>query len=249
MAKFEKKFTIPYYDCDMSAKVRPMSALKYLGEASSLHSDKLGMGADASIANNYAWILNRWRVSLDSYPKAQDKIIVETWPSRFFKFYANREFAIYDSDKMKIGKASSLWVLLDTKRGRPIRITDEIYDETNIVDEASFDEFSEISENTQMMQELQFRVRKTDIDYNNHVNNVKYLDWMLEVIPKEIEKEYILKEFEILYKKEVKYEDMIVSKISNVIKENNTIQYIHMVLDSNTGVVKTLGKTIWRKRI
>lgn len=248
MAKFRKNFTIPYYDCDMSGGVRPISLLKYLGEASSIHSDTLGMGADRCIEMNYAWILNRWRVRFDSYPKAQEEISIETWPSHFYKFYANRDFDIYDFNKNKIGKASSLWVLIDIKRGRPIRITDEIYDKSHIVDEKSFDDFSALDENMAMDKEMQFRVRKTDIDYNQHVNNVKYLDWMLEVIPREVEEGYLLREFEIFYKKEVKFGEMIISKIRNHEKREDIIEFNHKIVDVEKGELRTLGKTIWEKR-
>lgn len=248
MSKFEKKFTIPYYDCNMGGYVRTTSLLEYLGETSTIHSEFMGMGAKECKEMNCGWILNRWKVRFDSYPKAQEEIIIETWPSKFYKFYANREFMIYDKKRKLIGKASSLWILIDTKRERPIRITDKVYKVDHIIEEFAFDDFHKFDEFVETDMSIDFHVRKSDIDYNNHVNNAKYLDWILEVISRETEENYILNEFEILYKKEVKYGKTVLSQSDEGKSLKNTLEYHHKIIDEDSGELKTFGKTLWKKR-
>lgn len=247
MKKFKKTFEIPYYDCNKDGHVRPISLLKYLGETSMLHSDHEGMGAKELEEMNCAWILNRWRVSFDTYPRAKESISIETWPSNFYKFYANREFKIYDQRDKLIGKASSLWVLIDTKRERPIRISDKVYDSSLIIDERSFDSFYSFDKEFDLDREMDFRVRKSDIDYNNHVNNTKYLEWLVEVVSDDIDKNYKLSEFEIFYKKEIRYGNYITSQISKETQGEESLVYNHKIIDKDSGDLKTLGKTIWRK--
>lgn len=184
MNKYQKEFTIYYYDSDKSGRVNPASLLTYMGETSSLHSDSLDLGIKELRKNNYGWILNRWKVKFTRYPKVMDKIIIETWTSGFDKFYATREFVVYNEDKEELARATTLWVFLDIVKKRPIRIPLEFNSKYNIVNERLFSDFYQFESETLVDDlQLEFNVRKSDIDYNNHVNNINYLNWMLEVVP------------------------------------------------------------------
>ena len=54
-----------------------------------------------------------------------------------------------------------------------------------------------------------FKVRYSDIDFNKHVNNVKYVQWFMDSVPQEIREEYELKEIDILFEHECYYNDEI----------------------------------------
>ena len=41
--------------------------------------------------------------------------------------------------------------------------------------------------------EESFKVRYTDIDSNNHVNNTKYIDWAIETLPEDIVNNYVFR--------------------------------------------------------
>ena len=47
-----------------------------------------------------------------------------------------------------------------------------------------------------------FNIRYSDIDSNKHVNNVKYVEWGLEVIPVEVITNYELKRVKVDFEKE-----------------------------------------------
>lgn len=248
MQKYIKEFQIPYYDTDKNGIVYPASLLTYMGETSSFHSDALGVGVDELRKNNYGWMLNRWRVKFYKYPKVKDKITVETWTSGFDKFYATREFVIYGTEKNIVGEATTLWIFLDIIKKRPIRIPKEFNGIYNIIDEKLLHDFFDFNFEFETNTEVDFHVRKTDIDYNNHVNNVKYLNWMLEVIPEEIDNKYFLSEFDIQYKRETKLGDLIKSSINEGLVEDNKLIYLHKINESNSNDTNTFGRTIWIKR-
>ena len=54
-----------------------------------------------------------------------------------------------------------------------------------------------------------FKVRYTDIDSNQHVNNTKYVDWAIETLPEEIVNNYSLDEIKVTFEKECKYGDTV----------------------------------------
>lgn len=43
---------------------------------------------------------------------------------------------------------------------------------------------------TDQMEQAEFIVRRSDIDTNAHVNNTKYIEWVLETIPEEVYRTY-----------------------------------------------------------
>lgn len=247
MSKYSKTFEIPFYDTDKHGNVTPLSLLAYLGETSGEHTNKIGFGYNQLMELNYAWMLNRWKVKIDRYPKAKEKIIIETWTSSVDRFYATREFIIYDKDKSELGRASTLWIFIDMKRKRPIRIPNDFIELVSPVEEKLFEDFYKFKKNYCIEDYLDFHIRRSDIDYNNHVNNKKYLSWMLETIPQDIYENYILKEFEILYKREILYGNTILAGS----KEKNESEYkrdfIHGIIDKDDNDSHALGWTRWEE--
>lgn len=247
MKEYIENITVPYFNCDKNGKIKPVSLLEYLVETSSLHSQTLGLGFNELISKDYNWILSRWKLKIDSYPGAREKIKVKTWISGFDKFYANREFNVYDEYNNLIVRASTLWIFIDMKRKRPIRIPSELYGTINLLNDKNFDDFYKFDNNLESEQSIDFKVRKTDIDYNNHVNNAKYINWLLESIPIDVDENYTLKEIDIYYKKEIKLNRTIESKINSGNKVGDKIEYIHEIFNKDIGEMATKGRTVWEK--
>ncbi|WFA09373.1 acyl-ACP thioesterase domain-containing protein [Tissierella sp. Yu-01] len=242
MSKYTKEFIIPYYDTNKNGFVRPESLLSYMGETSSLHSDFLGVGIEALVKHNVVWMLNRWRVRFYKYPKALDKVTIGTWSSGINRFYATREFVIYDEDNEKVVEATTQWVFLDTLKKRPIRVPQELSQIYGTVVEKNLHDFYDFKDEFSTTSGIDFHVRKSDIDYNHHVNNVKYLNWMLEAIPSDIDDKYKLYELDIQYKKEIKLGSTINSSLTENREENFT--YLHKITDGEE--LNAYGRTVWK---
>ena len=61
-----------------------------------------------------------------------------------------------------------------------------------------------------------FQVRYLDIDFNSHVNHVKYLAWALETLPLEKVKAGEIETAKIIYKNQGFYGDMITVKSAEI---------------------------------
>lgn len=245
MSKYKKTFQIPYYDTDKHRRATPEAMLTYLGETSGAHTDYIGFTVDKLQNLNYGWMLNRWKVKIHRYPKVKEKITIETWTSGIDKFYATREFIIYDEKDKEIGRASTVWIFLNMEKKKPIRIPAEFIELIKPIKEKNFDEFYDFKKEINVENYIDFHVRRSDIDYNNHVNNTKYLSWMLETIPEYVYENYMLNEIEILYKKETIYGNTILSGSNELDKSEDISIYFHKILDINTEDSHSLGKTNW----
>jgi len=247
VGKFQVEFTIPYFAGDKEGVLSPVFLLEYLGEVAALHSDAANLGFKELKDMGYGWVLNRWKVKVDKYPKVKEKIIIKTWTSKAYKFFANREFTVYNKGGQLIGKASTLWVFIDINRKRPARIPEKLVSSYKIVDKRNFKDFYKFQDDIGPVTGLDFLVRKSDIDYNLHVNNVRYLDWILEVVPERENKEYFLKEFEIQYRQEIKYGEEVSSRINKGKRVGKKKIYLHKITTDADEKSRAFAKTIWSK--
>lgn len=244
---YEKIFEVPYYQCDNRGDLASEYLLKYLGEMANLHSDELGLSFDYFKEKNMAWVLNRWKVNIEIFPRFKENIKIKTWTVDFNKFYAYRNFEVKNENNKTIIFATSVWLLIDTKRKRPIRIPEDLA-KKYIIKKGIIPDFYDFKEDVDIIDRFRFDVRKSDIDYNKHVNNSNYLNWILESIPIKHEEMNRLKEFEILFKKETLYGEKIISKIGVAKDLNLKNQYIHQVVGGEGQDIKTLARTSWEKR-
>ncbi|GAB6180015.1 thioesterase [Desulfotomaculum defluvii] len=246
--RFEKEFEVHYYEINQYQEATPVTVLKYLEETAIAHSDAVGLGINRLKSEGIAWVLNRWSVQVERYPKSNEKVIVETWPSSFERFYATRNFYIKDLKGGILGRATSLWIFLNIEKKRPIRIPDKYMIpyglELQEVMEKPFGEIYYV-ENPEVLKE--FYVRRSDIDTNQHVNNTVYLGWVLETVPNEIYHEYIMPSFEIMYKREVGM-GSVISATSQTVEELPSTTFAHIIKEKDKGYDLAFAKTHWIKR-
>ncbi len=240
-----KEIKIPYYDCNYKNEMNPTAILKYLSEISINHNE-LESDLEKIEKDKYGWMLNKWKVEIDRYPKAEEKIRIETWISKVDMFFVNREFAIYDRNDNEIIRATALWIFMDMDRRRPVRFEKRFYNENDIIGKNYFRDFKRFKRNRDYEKSIDFKIRRVDIDNNNHVNNVIYFIWMLEAIDDDIYNNYKLREFEIDYKNEVSYPSIISSKIK-VEDENGDLNIYHEISDNDKKTDNALAKSKWIK--
>ncbi|MDP4127763.1 MAG: thioesterase [Bacillota bacterium] len=247
--RFKVEFDVHYYEVNPREEATSLTILHYLEDAAIAHSESVGYGVGRLKSEKRAWILNRWHLQIKRYPVYGEKVIIETWPSNFERFYATREFLIKDNHQKVIGQATSLWIFINTETKRPLRIGPEFLDAYGLESfralEDSFDPLNVVSEDEGSSGSGQaFLVRRSDIDTNGHVNNANYLQWMLEVIPEEIYQNHHLAALEIIYKKETTYGSSIRSRCYfKGLKQTNP-EYGHVIHDES-GQELAIARTVW----
>lgn len=248
MSKYEVNFTVNNFECNKFGLLSEVNFLKFLGESALIHSDSCSLEEKLNQNKNTAWMIQKWKVEINKYPKALDNIEIKTWSSDTYKFYASREYEVYLA-KDKIAKASSVWLYIDLDRRMPTRIPKKFKELFALEENRIFEDYANLDYDISDFKEVAYEeiVKREDIDYNNHVNNAVYFKWMIESIEDKYYEEYILKDVEILYKKETMYKDRILVYNNYNIKEN-TLEVEHLILEKDSMEYKTYGKTIWEKR-
>ena len=84
--------------------------LSYLEDVACIHSEIAGYGITNMYTIKKTWILLSWKIKVIERPKFSDNLKVKTWSRLIDKFYAYRDFEVYNAKGDLIAIASSKWV-------------------------------------------------------------------------------------------------------------------------------------------
>lgn len=198
---FEKEYTVENRDIGNNYKATNKALLKYLENIACKHSDKVGYGINDIEKTKAVWILLEWEFKVIERPKYGQTIKVKTWSRKIEKCHAYRDFEIYNENGKILAVATSKWVLVDYETRKIRRIPEKLMEEyASEPEKKVFNEEIEKSQEPEKEEKsMKLEIRKTDIDINNHVNNLKYLDFAYEILPEEVYNQD-LKNIKITYK-------------------------------------------------
>jgi len=209
-----------------------------LQEAASLHADSLGFGLNNIDKTNLTWLLLSWKIKLLSTPKWNTKVTVKTWPREMARVYSYRDFEVYDDSGNLIAIASSKWVLINVTNHSIARITPDLINAYSTVNKCVFDKYKDptFEDTKNSVLAFEYKVGRRDIDRNDHVNNLYYLEFALEALPENIY-QHNFSDIEVLYKKEI--------KLGNIIKcyyEQNKDEHIITIKSEDLSTLHAVVK-------
>ena len=199
---YQAEYTLRATDFDKYNRIKPSAVLELFQDAATLHADELGTGYADLIKRSYLWVLTRIRFRIIAPLTSHQRVIVKTWPLEPNRLCYRREYSIENEQGEPLIAGSSEWVIMHSERRR-------------FVSDAGLYSFTE-GLRTEMMFEgrlgkvADFEATGTpltvdtgfaDLDANNHVNNTKYPNYVLNAVsPAEAD---VLDTFQIDYRKEV----------------------------------------------
>lgn len=187
MRSLKETFSVRSYEVDAFNELALPALWGYLQEAAGLSADSLGFGVKRCLGAGFTWVLARQRLEVARAARFGETVEIETWPNGIDRIAAFREFVVRAGGE-EIARATSTWFLLDLKTRRPV-------DPGAALDSAFPRERgpavvalpgARIPALEKAELERPFAIRFADIDLNWHVNNVSYVQWLLEAVPKEV---------------------------------------------------------------
>ena len=223
---FEKEYEVQYHEIDFKGRLLVTSLINYFADVATKHSEAIGGSLKYLKEKGIAWVLYK--------------------ACSFKKFYAYRTFHVMDEEGNVIAYANSLWILIDVSRRKILRITQDMYKMYGINGKSEYlIDIKKIKLPEKFSIEKSFEVRYSDIDTNRHVNNVKYVDWIIETIPLDIVLNYSIENLNITYEKEAKYGEIITIH-TELNKQDEGYISIHEIVDKEgkrlSAIEAVLGK-------
>jgi len=219
---------IRFGDIDQSDTMTIGATFDLFQEAAINHAEDLGVGREAMTKSGQVWILSRLSVFMERRPRFGEKVTIRTWPRGSNKLFAIRDYSIFGNGR---GEASSngnaagaavrgrsAWLIVDLEKRRPLRPQALIEtlppnEGVNALPGANPEgndpppsltvrEFSQ-------EQSVLRRACYSDIDYNGHVNNTRYIQWIQDLMEPEILEAAKQIRLDINYLSEVRYGETI----------------------------------------
>lgn len=177
-----------------------------------MHSDEAGYGLNDIESTGFTWILLNWKVRVLKRPIYGEKILVKTWARKTEKFYTYRDYQVFDASNNLLAIATTKWILMNAKTMGIEKISDEVISKYFPENVSVFDgeaEINKIADPKEYLSCMNYKVQRKDIDINNHMHNVYYLDLAYEALPDEVYENCRFNNFEIMYKKEIKLGEIV----------------------------------------
>jgi acyl-ACP thioesterase len=244
---FEKQFELRYFEMNKFGEASPTHILTLLEETAADHCYAIDHSLYELEKQNIGWILLSGIMEMDRYPVYKEKITIRTWLSRYSAIRGYRENILFDEKRNIIGRSRGLWIFLDIKKRKPVRIFDDIKERWSCRNEECIDHdiTQKIESTNSSVPSREFKANWFDVDMYNHVNNIKYLQWLLESTPVEIIDNFYLKSIDGRFISEAKYGDTILS-FTEMGKSDNS--FVHTIKTSGNNTVCATAKTLWEPR-
>ena len=203
---FEHDFKMGVKDIGEDNLIKNRSILEMFENIGGYHSDLAGYGANDVPNKKVVWILLGWKLHVIKRPKYGQTIHVKTWGRNATKVYTYRDFEMYDGNNELCAIATSKWTLVNIESGKITKLTDEVLGKYELEEKCVFEdrELKKIEVPVTNTNEAEYTVIRRDIDINEHMHNLYYLDIAYEALPQEAYQKRPFNEIEIQYKKEIK---------------------------------------------
>ena len=243
---FDKQFELRYFEMNKSGVATPAIMLGLLEETAADHCYSIDHSLFDLVKKNVGWVLVSGMLQIDRYPNYKEKITIRTWLSSYSSIKGYRENIIFDENQNIIGRAKGLWVFFDIEKRRPTPIFNDIKEKWSF--------FNEDSININIKKKIipvdnadytnQFRVNRFDTDMNKHVNNIRYLQWVIESIPEDIADNYFLHKIDGRFIAEAQFGDTVLSLTNELDKKN---AFHHTIKTEGSDKVCATATTLWKR--
>ena len=200
---YEEKIFITSNDVDSHFDLKVSTIFKYMQQVATNHAEILGVGKPFTDSHNLFWVIIRMKVVIYRLPKMLETLRVTTHPGDNLLYFYPRFFEIYDENDNLVIAGSSNWALLDHDthkikvnpfEGKTPLVGEKLNEDLPLPEKVNCDSLNKVETRT---------VRYSDIDLNGHLNNTKYIDYILDTHDIHFYDKYQVQEILINYEKEI----------------------------------------------
>ena len=146
-----------------------------------------GFGVDALNAANHSWVLSRLAMEFDTRPEQYTDYTIATWISDYGRVLSTRNFTLTDAAGRQFGRAVSQWAMIDLRSRTAVDLSwvGDAHADAIVAEPSPAERPRKIRE-VHPTRTSEHRVVYSDIDFNRHVNTMRYIEMMLDMLPVEL---------------------------------------------------------------
>lgn len=216
MGIYISKYRVSFEDATKNLEIKNIALMKYLVDAAGMHSEKVGYGITSINDTHVVFLLTGWKVQMIKRPRLLDELEIRTWPETLSHSLSTRNFEVYVNNELA-AIASTKWIMVNSETHSVMSVTEEITNAYGPVKESVFDiPVPKLQIPDHFDSCYEYQIQRRDIDSNNHVNNLKYLEFGFELLPEEVYLNDTFSEILVNYKNECKLGDEILCSYTDL---------------------------------
>lgn len=198
---------------DFTSRASVSSMCDIILYVAGLDAHNRGFGIDVLAGKNFGWVLSRMCVELDYMPQEYDEFTIHTWISDYNRLSSTRNFTLTNAEGVVFGRAVSQWCMLDFDTRMPVDMNTlaKVHDGT-IVDCPSPCERPRRLGAVNGETIAEHKVVYSDIDFNRHMNTMRYIDLIFDTMPIEVPEHLKAWRMDVNFMREALYGDHLLLK-------------------------------------
>lgn len=210
--RFSMPYQVPFFETDISHQVKLPHLLAIALQVSSQQSQSLG-NADDVVFERYklVWVITDYAIKIERLPTYNEEITITTEAIAYNKLFCYRDFEVTDASGQLLLSIRTTFALMDYESRKVAEVPDDLvapYGADKIRKLLRGPRYQPLEDPEQVL----YHVRFFDLDMNGHVNNSKYLEWMLDVFDLEFLTTYTPAKIDLKYVKEIHHGKDILSE-------------------------------------
>lgn len=242
----QETFRIRTYEINQQKIISIPAFVRLMQEAAMQHVIALQLSVWDLEPLHLAWVLIRKHIQIERYPVLGEQIRIQTHPSGFEKILTHRDYRIFDLNDQQIATASSSWLLMNTEERKMARIPTTFLQFNDLLPNLSTflpRPVAKLPAIEKIDYTKSFSVQWHQLDFNLHLNNTFYLQWMLENLPQEILSNSTLEKMDLIYRAECYWQDIVIAETQIITPS----LFLHRLYRKADGQELALGRSVWHK--
>ncbi|KAM0017620.1 putative oleoyl-[acyl-carrier-protein] hydrolase [Helianthus debilis subsp. tardiflorus] len=268
---FRQNIYIRSYEVGPDQTTSIETIMNHLQETALNHLKTIGILQDGfgstpeMCKKNLIWVMTKMQLVVDRSPAWGDVVQVDTWKAASGKNGMRCNWMFRDSKTGAVLiRASSIWVMMNKETRRLFKFPCEVRAEleqyfldTPPVVKQDTIKWSKQDENIVDHVRNGLTPRWSDLDINQHVNNVKYIGWILESVPVTIMENYELTSMTLEYCRECRKDNVVQSRTFVIGTDNGEIanrdhvgceHLLQLEVGGGSGDRIMKGRSRWRSK-
>ncbi|MEN2323473.1 acyl-ACP thioesterase domain-containing protein [Lentilactobacillus otakiensis] len=245
---FSELHTIPFYECNVNNRISIPMLINILILASEHQNENLGMDQTFLIDHyGIGWVVTSYSIHITELPQKDSVVKMTTRGTSYNRYFAFREFWLHDQDDNELVKVESIWVLMNEETRKITPINKDViapYQSENVRRIPRLPRPERIEPHDDVTSK-EYQVRWSDIDFNGHVNNSRYPEWMLDSLPMEFLNNHEPANIDIRFENEVKYGNRVTSSVVVDSSDNAKIKTVHEIKSKD--VLSASATIVWKE--
>lgn len=173
-------------EVDFTLRASVASIINYMLNVAGTDAHNKGFGVDVLQGQSFTWVLSRLAVEIKSQPRQYDDVVVDTWVNEFNRLSSTRNFKVRKGDEV-VAFGVSQWCMInmETRQAVDMSTLKDVYERAMVAEPSPIAvpaRLRAIEPTTSTSRPVVY----SDIDFNRHVNTLRYIDLVFDALPIEL---------------------------------------------------------------